>query len=100
MQKHLLVAAFLITLAGCASSPEKRFNDIRPGMDEERVSKTMGEGPTRFEDIANTQYSSWYWGDDRCVLFKDRKVVAKDSSRTGNDVTVGPGKYEEKTRAQ
>lgn len=95
----LLLTAVVALGFGCASK-EKRFEDIVPGMDTEQVRDTMKEGPSRFENIADTNYTSWYWKDEYCVLFKDNKVVAKDSRTEDRNVNVGPGKYTEVHTAQ
>jgi hypothetical protein len=94
------LAASLLTasLAACASA-QKKFESITPGMSQDDVRRTMGEGPSRFRQLPDAQYSSWYWGDDYCVLFKQDHVVSKDSTESGRNVSVGPGKYEEKRKA-
>lgn len=69
-------------------------------MDADQVGKIMDVGPSRFEEIADTEYSAWYWGDDRCVLFKRGRVVGKDSANIERRVEVGPGSYEETRNAQ
>lgn len=88
----------IFVASGCASR-EARFENIVPGMSTEEVRKTMKGGPTRFEEVAQTEFTAWYWGEDQCVLFKGGKAVAKDSSQIGQSVKVGPGQYEEKRQA-
>lgn len=90
----LLLTGVIALGFGCASQ-EKRFEDIVPGMSVEDVRDTMKAGPSRFENIANTNYSAWYWENEYCVLFKDQKVVAKDSRVESRNMSVGPGKYSE-----
>jgi hypothetical protein len=104
MSKHTLVLIPTILLvvlalaAGCASQ-EKKFERVVPGMSASAVQKNLG-GPTRFGQVADTSFSTWYWGDEYCVLFRDDKVVAKDSATTGKSGNAGPASYEEKTRAE
>ena len=91
-------AVSTLMMAGC-SSTEKKFDHIVPGMSTDQVKNTMDQGPSHFENIANTEYASWYWGDGYCVLFKNDKVVAKDAAQTGNSGSAGPVKYEETRKA-
>jgi hypothetical protein len=84
--------------AGC-SSASKKFEDVTPGMTSDQVRHTMSDGPSRFENLADSGYSSWYWGDDYCVLFKDDKVVAKDAAREGNSSSAKGVEYKETRKA-
>jgi hypothetical protein len=94
MKKQIIgVLGLCILGAGCSSS-QKRFERIVPGMSESDVRKQMDTGPSRFEAI-NSQYTTWYWNNDFCVLFKDAKVVAKDNSESQRKVSVAGGGYEE-----
>jgi hypothetical protein len=96
----LTLALPIALLASCASSSKRNFESITPGMTQNEVRAAMGDGPTRFEQVEQTPYSRWFWGDAYCVLFNEsNKVVAKDSTQTGRNVEVGPGKYEEKKLA-
>lgn len=96
MNKRLSVLVFCIVAIGfgCASQ-QKHFEDIVPGMSTGDVRKAMKDGPTRFENIANTNFAAWYWKDEFCVLFQENKVVGKDSRQEGRNVKLGPGQYEE-----
>ena len=94
-----LIAGFSATWLSC-SSTQKKFDRITPGMSPAEVSEAMDEGPSKFEKIANTEYTSWYWGEDYCVLFQGDKVVTKVSALEGNTASAGPVSYEEKVRAQ
>ena len=103
MNKNLKVsfgAIALLGMAACSHAPTAKFDKITPGMSESQVKNEMDAGPTRFEKVGDTDYTSWYWGKDYCVLFKADKVVAKDQTEAGRSVSVGPGKYEEKKSAQ
>lgn len=90
----------IVALLQACSSAEKKFERITPGMTQEGVRDAMDGGPSRFEQVSGTDYSTWYWGGEYCVLFKGDRVVAKDSTREGTSANVGPGSYEEKTQAQ
>jgi uncharacterized membrane-anchored protein len=79
-------------MTSCASGTKRNFESITPGMSQNEVRAAMGDGPTRFEPIEKTEFSRWFWGDTYCVLFNQGKVVAKDSTQTGRNVEVGPGK--------
>jgi hypothetical protein len=64
------------------------------------VEDQMGTGPSRFENIADTKYSTWYWGDDYRVLFQDQKVISKDSTHTKKTASIAGNEYEERRMAQ
>ena len=89
----------ILLLQGCASQ-QSRFDQINPGMTGSEARAAMHAGPTHFENVPNSEYATWYWGKDYCVLLKSDKVIAKDSAEAGRTVNVGPGKYEEKKQAQ
>src|SRR5437868_3650442 len=86
-------------VASCASQRAK-FDDILPGMTSSEVRKTMEGGPSKIESGTEASYTSWYWGKDYCVLFKDNQVMSKDSTQSGRKLKVGPGQYAEKSLAQ
>jgi hypothetical protein len=94
-----LTVAYALT-AGCSSTGPKKFDRIVPGMSSSDVKNAMDQGPTRFENIANTSFATWYWGDNYCVLFKDDKVVAKDSALAGDTASAKGVEYTENRKAQ
>ncbi|MBC7691765.1 MAG: hypothetical protein H7222_08340 [Methylotenera sp.] len=99
----LCIPLLLVALSGsgCSSaSLSDEFEKVMPEMTTQEVTKAMKTGPSRFEAVDKTDYASWYWGNDYCVLFKGGKVVGKNSSAEGKSASVGPGKYEEKNPAQ
>lgn len=97
--KHTILIVAALILAAC-SSQQKRFESIVPGMSSQDVQKSMDTGPTRFDNISGTDYSSWYWGDDYCLLFQGGKVIMKDTAQSGRTVNAGPASYEEKRYAE
>lgn len=99
MKLQTIAGLGLLLVSGC-SSAEKRFERITPGMSSNEVKEAMDAGPSRFEHVADTNYMTWYWGDDYCVLMKDDKVVAKDSTHQGSTASVAGAGYEETSRAQ
>lgn len=94
-----LLLGSLVVFAGCASQ-QKKFDRVVPGMSAEDVQKTMGSGPSRFEQSADdARYTTMSWNDDFCVLLHDGKTVLKDSAKTGRSVSGPMGSYEEKSKA-
>lgn len=95
----LMTSVLFLGLAGCASSA-KRFESIVPGMSGAAVTKAMDHGPSNFETPTNSEYTTWYFGPDHCVLFKSDHVVAKDSATSGNSAGGYGVSYDEKRLAQ
>ena len=89
----------LVLMTGC-SSVQKKFDQIIPEMTMQEVRQTMSDGPTRLEATADSNYSSWYWDNKYCVLFKGGRVVMKDAAQAGASMNVLGGKYEESRSAQ
>lgn len=80
----LAVPLLLATTFGCASM-QKRFDAVYPGMSSQGVVETMHGGPTRAQEFGDGS-TAWYYGEDRCVLIREDKVVAKE--RTQDSTTV------------
>jgi hypothetical protein len=85
-------------LCGCATS-SSRFEKISPGMTADQVKTTMSDGPSRFETASDTGYASWYWGEDYCVLFRNDRVVSKNTATDGMGGEVKGVGYQEKNKA-
>jgi hypothetical protein len=92
------VAILAAWSAGCASD-SKRFDHVEPGMTSAQVKDAMDSGPSKFGPVADTGYTAWYWGDDYCVLFKDDKVVSKDTTSEGTSGNVQGVEYKEQHKA-
>jgi hypothetical protein len=99
LRKIILLAVASLFSFACASGG-KHFDKVLPGMTMKQVRDEVSAGPSRFEVIENTPYTSWYWGDEMCVLFNGDKVVAKETAVEGNKVEIAGGSYESSTKAQ
>lgn len=86
-----------LTLTGCAAG----FRGISPGMTSAQVRDSMGDlGPTKVTPY-HEGYSSWYYGDDQCLLMKDNVVVSKDvTSHRGGLAIRGVGGFSVAQQAQ
>jgi hypothetical protein len=82
------LAVVLALAAGCAHP----FTKIQPGMtsaDVRSVTEPEGVGPSEVVTYPpNAQ--AWYYGEDRCILLVDDRVVQKNVTKTQN-VAVVPG---------
>jgi len=85
--RHLLLAAAVAALTGCASSPRERFEAIYPGMTQEQVVKSMRSGPSKTREYADGS-NAWYYGEDMCVLIREDRVVSKQHSEKRETLSV------------
>ena len=86
MRLRLLVLATATAAAsGCASTPKPDFQAIYPGMHSRQVVEAMHGGPSRAQEFGDGS-SAWYYGDDRCVLIRDEKVVSKQQTQESTSV--------------
>ncbi|AKQ65562.1 putative lipoprotein [Myxococcus hansupus] len=76
MRLPILSAALALATVGCATSG---FDKLYPGMSSHQVVEAMGSGPSRAQEYPDSS-TAWYYGDDRCVLMRDDKLVAKATS--------------------
>ncbi|ATB48712.1 hypothetical protein [Corallococcus macrosporus] len=76
MRLPFVSAALALAAAGCATSG---FDKLYPGMSSHQVVEAMGSGPTRAQEFPDSS-TAWYYGEDRCVLMREDKVVAKATS--------------------
>ncbi|WP_426752840.1 hypothetical protein [Myxococcus sp. Y35] len=76
MRLPILSAALALVFTGCATSS---FEKLYPGMSSHQVVEVMGSGPTRAQEFPDNS-TAWYYGEDRCVLMRDDKLVAKATS--------------------
>jgi hypothetical protein len=83
MRSLLITAALALAATGCASSGG--FKQLYPGMTSAQVAETMGRGPTRAQEFADGS-SAWYFGEDRCVLMRDDKIVSKATTEENASV--------------
>ncbi|MFP2903657.1 hypothetical protein ACLESD_00995 [Pyxidicoccus sp. 3LFB2] len=77
MRFPLLTAALAFVATGCATSGG--FDKLYPGMSSSQVVEAMGTGPSRAEEFPDKS-TAWYYGDDRCVLMREDKLVTKATS--------------------
>ncbi|MBJ6765799.1 hypothetical protein JGU66_34020 [Myxococcaceae bacterium JPH2] len=77
MRTSRFTAICALALTGCASTGG--FDKLYPGMTAAQVAETMGRGPTQAEPYADG-WAAWYYGEDRCVLMRDDKLVGKSVS--------------------
>lgn len=94
----IAVVIGLVFLSACATTGSK-FAKIYPGMMADEVAKTMERGPSRVEPFPEG-YASWSYGDDRCLLVKDEKVVAKDETQVKGSIDTPWGGAKERKLAQ
>ncbi|MCP3103469.1 outer membrane protein assembly factor BamE [Myxococcus sp. K15C18031901] len=87
MRTLLLTAALAVAATGCASSGG--FHKLYPGMTSQQVVEAMGSGPSRAQEFPDKS-TAWYYGDDRCVLMRDDKLVTKATTeeRTSVDTPI------------
>ncbi|QSQ25250.1 hypothetical protein JY651_10100 [Pyxidicoccus parkwayensis] len=83
MRLLFLSAALAFATAGCATSGG--FDKLYPGMSSREVVDAMGHGPTRAQEFPD-QSTAWYYGEDRCVLMREDKVVSKATSEDNTSV--------------
>jgi hypothetical protein len=83
-----LLSATLAAATGCATTKSK-FESIYPGMTSQQVVQVMEAGPSQAKEFPDGS-SAWYYGEDRCVLLRDDKVVTKDRTQE-NETTAIPG---------
>ncbi|MFP2923808.1 hypothetical protein ACLESO_01070 [Pyxidicoccus sp. 3LG] len=83
MRLSFLAAALAFIAAGCATSGG--FDKLYPGMSSQAVVEAMGSGPSRAQEFPDTS-TAWYYGEDRCVLMRDDKVVSKATSEDTTSV--------------
>ncbi len=97
VQRMMQVSAVLLLplMVGC-SSP---FRHVYPGMTGAQVAEVMKAGPTRTEQFERG-YTAWYYGEDRCVLLEDDKVVSKQQSQERDSVSTPFVTVNETVRAQ
>lgn len=77
MRFSFLTAALALAATGCATSGG--FDKLYPGMSSQQVAETMGTGPSRAQEYPDTS-TAWYFGEDRCVLMREDKLVSKATS--------------------
>lgn len=86
--RHVVVVVMAFVASGCAHV----FDRIQPGMSGAEVRSLTGAegvGPSQVVSYPpNAQ--AWYYGEDRCILLVDDRVVQKNVSKTQN-VAVVPG---------
>jgi hypothetical protein len=76
MRLSLVSAALVFVATGCATSG---FDKLYPGMSSQQVVEAMGSGPSRAQEFPDSS-TAWYYGDDRCVLMREDKLVSKATS--------------------
>ncbi|ATB32985.1 hypothetical protein [Melittangium boletus] len=94
----LVVPLLLSASFGCATT-QSRFNSVYPGMPSRGVVETMEGGPSRAQEFGDGS-TAWYYGDDFCLLLRDDKVVAKDSTQEKVSVNAGVVALKEVQKAQ
>lgn len=77
MRLPFLTAALAFAAAGCATSGG--FDKLYPGMSSQQVVEAMGNGPSRAQEFPDKS-TAWYYGEDRCVLMREDKLVSKATS--------------------
>ena len=85
MRLHPLILAATVLATGCASSPKPNFQAIYPGMHTRQVVEAMHSGPSRAQEFGDGS-SAWYYGEDRCLLIRDEKVVSKQQTQESTSV--------------
>lgn len=92
----MVVLGGVFLVCACAGG----FQAIYPGMTVPEVNHAMKNGPTRIEQLSGG-YSSWYYGEDQCLLMKDEKVASKDQSQEKGGLSVfGIGGAKERRLAE
>lgn len=85
--RHLLLAATVAAITGCASGPRPNFNAIYPGMTSQQVVQSMQGGPSKTQEYADGS-NAWYYGEDQCVLLREDKVVSKRRTEEKETLSV------------
>lgn len=78
MRSFFLTLTFAVAASGCSTTGG--FQKLYPGMTAREVVDAMGQGPTRAHEFPDKS-TAWYYGEDRCVLMRDDKLVAKATSK-------------------
>ncbi|NMO14053.1 hypothetical protein HPC49_29005 [Pyxidicoccus fallax] len=91
----LTAAALAFAAAGCATSG---FDKLYPGMSSHQVVEAMGSGPSRAQEFPD-QSTAWYYGEDRCVLMREDKLVSKATSEDTTSIDVGVVAVRDTTKA-
>lgn len=107
MPKLFWTAVF--ALAGCASSVPKALEDLRPGMDKDRVLETAGNPNRTYREAMQDHWIYTYFHKDhewhRVVVFEDGKVmkvsrpVARDDWEKELERATSMEEFEHKARA-
>ena len=92
----LTAAALAFATAGCATSGG--FDKLYPGMSSQQVVEAMGQGPSRAQEFPDKS-TAWYYGDDRCVLMREDKLVSKATSEDNTAIDVGVVAVRDTTKA-
>jgi hypothetical protein len=85
MRLSLLTAALAFATTGCATSGG--FDKLYPGMSSKQVVEAMGSGPSRAQEYPD-QSTAWYYGEDRCVLMREDKLVSKATSEDTTSIDM------------
>jgi hypothetical protein len=93
-----IAAVMLVVSSGCATT-ESRFKKVYPGMSSASVAETMKGGPTRAQEFGEGS-TAWYYGDDFCMLLRDDRVVAKESTRENISMNAGVVALKDVEKAQ
>lgn len=94
----VVVPVVLAASLGCATT-ESRFNKVYPGMSSASVAETMKGGPSRAQEFGEGS-TAWYYGEDFCMLLRDDKVVAKESTREIVSMNAGVVALKDVQKAQ
>lgn len=86
MRSLFLTAALALAVSGCAST-SSRFEKLYPGMTSALVAETMGKGPSRAQEFGDGS-TAWYFGEDRCVLMREDKIVSKATTEDNASVST------------
>lgn len=92
----LTAAALAFATTGCATSGG--FDKLYPGMSSQQVVEAMGSGPSRAQEFPDKS-SAWYYGEDRCVLMREDKLVSKATSEDTTSIDVGVVAVRDTTKA-
>ncbi|WP_434390087.1 hypothetical protein [Melittangium boletus] len=98
LSSAFVVPMLLALSSGCAST-ESRFKKVYPGMSSASVAETMKGGPSRAQEFGEGS-TAWYYGDDFCMLLRDDKVVAKESSSEKISMNAGVVALKDVQKAQ
>lgn len=103
------VILFLLTLCGCATSVPRALDDVRPGMDKDRVLETAGNPKRTFREAMQDKWIYTYFEKDqewrRVVVFEEGKVlrvtrpVGKEDWVKDLERSSSMEEYEHKARA-